>query len=322
MTQTIETKSANDLFAQFDTADMQPREVFGRFLYEGELGILFGDSNTGKSILANDIAFFVSGGGHGAWGDQFVSPNIPAMYVDMEMEARQWVQRYRPAREYITDEYQRAEVRPTKDANVFAAVKSNIIFRQADKDAPKFIIIDNITNGFGNITNANKMKELIFGFKELKERFGLTILLIAHCPKRKSNKELTQNDLGGSKMIINFVDSAFAIGQCCDKKSKYIKQIKSRAGEKYGDVLVARITDEPYLCMKPMSWHTEWEAQNDNYVFVELSPEKEIELVKLLKTADSWKYADIAEQLGLPDLFVMRYAAENNMLVLPKNFHY
>ena len=74
----VKVKSGKELFNTNKDEDLEARQVFGRFLYEGELGILFGDSNAGKSILANDIAFFVAGGGH-EWKDM-TSPNIPTLY--------------------------------------------------------------------------------------------------------------------------------------------------------------------------------------------------------------------------------------------------
>ena len=76
------------------------------------------------------------------------------------------------------------------------------------------------------------MKEL----KALKNKHNLSILILAHTPKRDSSKPLTKNDLSGSKMLINFCDSAFAIGESSSKNGlKYIKQIKQRNTEqRYG----------------------------------------------------------------------------------------
>ena len=48
------------------------------------------------------------------------------------------------------------------------------------------------------------MKKLV----ALKKRHDLSILLLAHTPKRAlCNPSLTRNDLQGSKMLINFADS-------------------------------------------------------------------------------------------------------------------
>ena len=57
-------------------------------------------------------------------------------------------------------------------------------------------------------------------------------MALAHTPKRDLSKPITRNDLQGSKMLINFCDSAFAIGEChSDKSLRYIKQIKARNTE-------------------------------------------------------------------------------------------
>jgi hypothetical protein len=47
-----------------------------------------------------------------------------------------------------------------------------------------------------------------------------------------SVRPLSANDLQGSKMLINFCDSAFAIGKSSnDKDLRYLKQIKQRSKE-------------------------------------------------------------------------------------------
>jgi hypothetical protein len=68
--------------------------------------------------------------------------------------------------------------------------------------------------------------------KRLKAKHGLSILCLAHTPKRDLSKPITRNDLQGSKMLINFCDSSFAIGESHnDKSARYLKQIKSRNTE-------------------------------------------------------------------------------------------
>jgi DNA-binding NarL/FixJ family response regulator len=62
------------------------------------------------------------------------------------------------------------------------------------------------------------------------------VLVLAHTPKRSLYNPITVNDLQGSKMLINFADSAFAIGQSTQNPHlRYIKQIKQRnSGSDYG----------------------------------------------------------------------------------------
>ena len=82
MNEIIKVKSGKDILKLADDDKKTPRQIFGRFLYEGEIGILFGDSNTGKTILANEIAFFAAGGGH-EWKDMTsVEDAVAKLYVE------------------------------------------------------------------------------------------------------------------------------------------------------------------------------------------------------------------------------------------------
>jgi uncharacterized protein YerC len=85
--------------------------------------------------------------------------------------------------------------------------------------------------------------------KALKKQYSLSILVLAHTPKRNPYKPITVNDLQGSKMLINFADSAFAIGQShTEPETRYLKQIKQRnQKEEYGETNVCLMKHEKYL---------------------------------------------------------------------------
>lgn len=314
--ETVNIQSGKDILKMFENEEAQPRQIFGRYIHEGELCIFFGDSNTGKSILANDIAYFTAGGGH-EWVDM-KSPNIPTLYIDMEMTARQFASRYHNAADYIPDNYSRAEVNTLsceEEDKTFDFLRREIILAQGKPNPPKFIIIDNITNGFGSIFSAKKMRSLITELKTLKSRFGLTILIIAHCPKRKKDKPIDQNDLGGSKMIMDFVDSAFAIAPTpYDESIKYIKQIKVRTGKKMNDVMLVQITPKPYLSFKFLSYAKEEQCLSYT-MSIDLTPlitpEKEIKVLEML--VDNKTSFEIAEACDLPIFAVLQYKMNNDL---------
>jgi len=91
------------------------------------------------------------------------------------------------------------------------------------------LIIDNLTYLRDETENAANALPLMKYLKELKRRHGISILALAHTPKRDITKPLGRNDLQGSKMLINFCDSAFAIGESQKEEGvRYIKQIKAR----------------------------------------------------------------------------------------------
>jgi hypothetical protein len=151
--------------------------------------------------------------------------------------------------------------------------------------------------------------------KALKNKYGLSILALAHTPKRDLTKPITRNDLQGSKMLINFCDSSFSIGESnTDKNLRYIKQIKSRNTEIIYDaenVCVCQI-DKPinFLKFEFLDFGTErshlkqpTEGDNENLI------QKIIELDEQGKSL-----RDIGKDLGITHMKVSRILKKCNKL--------
>ena len=79
----------------------------------------------------------------------------------------------------------------------------------------RVLIIDNITYLRQETERAKDALPLMKHLKALKLEYNLSILALAHTPKRDQSKPLTLNDLQGSKMLMNFSDSSFCIGEMC-----------------------------------------------------------------------------------------------------------
>lgn len=311
----ISVKNGKELFATADDSDKEPRQIFGHFLYEGELSILFGDDGVGKSILANDIAFFVSGGGH-EW-EEMESPNIPTLYIDLGMSTKQFVSRYKTAEPYIPNTFHRAMIDPTElsEKEIFPEVTKLIAGTQSTDNPPKFIIVDNITNGFGTMTASTKMRNLLSEFKNLKDKFGLTILLVADSKKHKPWTIIKIDNLGGWTNHLNFIDSVFAIGQSrCGKPYKYIKQVKTRESHALPDVMSVKLTDDPFLHYQFLGYNGELAHLDGTIEFekIELTPEQEAILTNMLMKGEH-TYVEIADFLDISEDEVINFAIENRL---------
>lgn len=202
-----------------------PKQLFDILWYEGETCISFADSNVGKSILAVQIG-------------AEISEREPVLYFDFELSDKQFEARYSEdyTNHYIfPDNFYRAEIDPTED---FAGFKSfddylsTSLEKTIIESGVKVVIIDNITYLKNETDKAKNALPLMKLLKDIKKRNNLSILVLAHTPKRDLTKPITQNDLQGSKMLMNFCDSSFAIGASCrDSGLRYIKQIKTRNTE-------------------------------------------------------------------------------------------
>lgn len=94
------------------------------------------------------------------------------------------------------------------------------------------VIVDNITFLSSSIKDATAALGMMKTLKSKVSTSGASLLLIAHTPKRDASKPLSGKDVAGSSNVLNFADSAFALGKSYLEPSlRYLKQIKVRAGE-------------------------------------------------------------------------------------------
>lgn len=215
-----------------------PQMLFGEFWFEFELCILFADTNLGKSILAVQIANSISQGEYIS-GFLLEAKKQPVLYLDFELGDKQFENRYSVNFEYhyfFDENFIRAEINPEAETpekfDSFEHYLSFSIEKSIQETGAKILIIDNITYLRTETERAKDALPLMKQLKALKRKYELSILAIAHTPKRDLSKPITRNDLQGSKMLINFCDSSFAIGESSTEKSlRYLKQIKARNTE-------------------------------------------------------------------------------------------
>ena len=138
---------------------------------------------------------------------------------------------------------------------------------------------------------------------------SISVLVIAHTPKRNNINPIGMNDLFGSSMLANFVDSMFAIGESkTGHNIRYIKQIKVRMAEKiyhFGNVNCCKLgkLDNGFLGYKTIG--TESENQHLTLKDQEQKDENIEEANKLYKEGKS--YREIAKILGTSHVTVSKW---------------
>lgn len=232
----FDVKTANEWIEQAKLRPI-PQMLFGEFWFEGEVCILFADTNLGKSILAVQISNSISMGEQIS-GFKLERQKTPVVYFDFELSDKQFENRYSQEFEnhYQFDEgFIRVEI--SSEAELpegldFETFLSQSLERTIRETGARILIIDNLTYLKNETEKAKDALPLMKHLKALKSKFGLSILALAHTPKRDLAKPITRNDLQGSKMLINLCDSSFAIGEShSDKHVRYLKQIKARNTE-------------------------------------------------------------------------------------------
>lgn len=249
----FKVRTANKWIEQAKTRPI-PKMLFGELWFENELCILFADTNLGKSILAVQIGNSITKG-ENIPGFMFEAEKQSILYFDFELSDKQLENRYSVNFEQhyeFDNDFIRVEIDPDADIpkmETFESFLNNSLERSIIETGSKILIIDNLTYLKSETEKSKDALPLMKHLKALKSKYGLSILALAHTPKRDLSKPITRNDLAGSKMLINFVDSCFSIGEShSDKHIRYIKQIKSRNTEIFYDtenVVVCQI-DKPH----------------------------------------------------------------------------
>jgi len=297
----LSIKSANRTLTEASMT-ANPKQLYGEFWFEHEIGCLFADSNVGKSILAIQIA------------EDIAKTGEIVLYFDFELSEKQFQLRF-------TDEqgnlhhFPSTLYRVQPDMNLIASIDEpfeDALMRNIENAAvetkARILIIDNISILCMQMEKGEDSAALVQRLRTLKNKYGFSILIIAHTPKRNMSMPITQNDLAGSKKLFNFIDSCFAIGLSAQGGNmRYVKQVKVRNCEmRYGgdNVMVCHIekvgTMVQFINMGTAPEHDHLRIVNR---------EEQVQEARLL-SASGLSLRDIASRMGVSKSTVDRMLRE------------
>jgi hypothetical protein len=226
----LKIRTANDRLKEAATQPT-PNNLFNSLVFENETTILFADTEAGKSILAVQI------------GNE-ISKRLRTLYVDMELSTRQFGMRYSEESAIeetinytFNDNFMIASfadsledfIEGENEFDIFKEVENLI-----SENNIECLIFDNMSMiATGDVDTAKSVIPLMKKFKEIKEKYNLTLIIVDHTKKRNEYIPISINDLNGSKMKANLVDSVFYIGKSRQGENiRYILQVKNRSAEK------------------------------------------------------------------------------------------
>jgi len=308
----LNIRSANDTMRLASSKPI-PKMLFSELWHEGEICILFADTNIGKSILSVQIADSISRG-QAVRGFRLEAEQQVVLYFDFEMSIKQFEKRYSNnyAQHYDFDNrFLRIDINSDCtsfddfEKTLFNSIEKAIVIYNA-----KILIIDNLTWLKTETTeSAKEALPLMKQLKELKVKHGLSLLILAHTPKRSPYNPIGINDMAGSKHLANFADSIFAIGKSHREGSlRYIKQIKAR------DTDVVFDSDNVILCeiSKPYNFlgfeFTGFGRERDHLSLpsTDESDKTEMLIMELRSAEPSISKYEIAKRLGINQMKVKR----------------
>lgn len=310
----LKVESANAMMLEASRKPT-PKKLCGSLWHEGEICIMVADTNVGKSIFAVQIGNNISSGKNQPLLN-CEAKKQPVLYFDFELSDKQFQVRYswvsscgtKTTLYKFSDDFHRSCINPDfAEVIDFENLLMHEIEQAVKATGAKVLIIDNLT--FLKTQAVDTAKEalpLMQKLKSLKSRLGLSILVLAHTPKRSFLNPISKNDIAGSKQLANFADSIFAIGESSqDKNLRYIKQLKSRETEIEYD------SENVIECII---------KKEDNYLHFELlrlgrerdhlrqieSDELESQIISLRESNPELSLRELAEQAGTNHMKVKR----------------
>ena len=286
----LSVKPANDwIVDSLNSPD--PKTFFHDLIVQYENTVIFAASNVGKSILAIQIA-------------EHIARTEKILYIDLELSSKQFQMRYSDTStgevHIFPSNFIRAEIDP--ELIMGADLEQEILdsIEEAALQGISYFVVDNLTficnDSEKGATAGNFMMKLI----SLKKKYHLTIIVIAHTPKRRGYDPITQSDLAGSAKLMNFFDAGIALARSArDNNLRYLKQVKVRTGEYQYDsdnvIIYDVIKDNGFLRFELQDYGKEEDHLKNGDSSEDL---EEIEDILKLQAQDK-SLRDIARILGI-----------------------
>ncbi len=223
----FECKTMNEWMDQAKN-NPKPKQLFSSLIFEKETCILFGGPNSGKSTLAIQLCdSWTNGTNIDGFINDIKEPQS-VLYVDFETSESQLYMRMHDEDENVTknfnENFHRASIKDG-DQKFKESLEYHII-----KTKCKILVFDNISYLQDDAEKGKNSIQLIKQLKAMREKFGLTIIVIAHTPKIDETQMLSMDHLQGSKMLSNLVDSVVGMKRLLmDDDKTYLKQLKVRS---------------------------------------------------------------------------------------------
>ncbi len=204
-------------------AQPDPEHYYHGMFVEGEITFVFSAPNSGKSLFLMQVA-------------ESIARNQKVVVIDCEQSSKQFQRRYTNDETGSTHYFPKNLYRAEVDSELLDTVDQDQAIldsvNQAAKEGFKVVVIDNISFICVDTEKSQTSIEFMRKLIKLKKKYGLTILVVAHTPKRDPSRPLTQNDLSGSSKLMALIDAAIAIGVSAqDPQLRYAKTVKFRSGE-------------------------------------------------------------------------------------------
>ena len=214
-----------------------PKWVIQDLICRGDIHIMIGEPNIGKSFITMDMATAIAGVRDSVLGHA-VCEQGRVLYIDEENPEDLVVDRFR--RLGLTEQYAK-NIRYINNASVRLDRDPDALLDEAQEFEPLLIVLDSLTRLHGQDENASGPMSALFndGISPLARQTGAAVLVIHHVSKTDSTSSFKR--ARGSSDITAAVDSGYDVYEADDGTLR-IKNFKARRAAQ-ANTIYANIMD-------------------------------------------------------------------------------
>lgn len=244
---------------------LKPKEFLIWGIKVGSMGLLFGPSKSGKTILLELLALCIAVGKK-KFLDQVLNI-LPQKILFLGLEefwesrAERNLKQYNSLTEPEKKMYEQNYLYQSVDFIRFISKKEdwNTLKKLINDSGAKFVFIDSITRmNHGNLEDSKVAQEIMQRLRDMCYDLKITLICIHHTPKM-NGKTLTMDSIKGSSVFAQ--ESDFAIGVNRANNRRYIKDIfyryKADDSEK-----VTEFTIDENICVQFVKKAEEYDILN------------------------------------------------------------
>lgn len=204
-------------------------------LKEEQIGILFGKTGDGKTVLAIEFADMIANG-KSKWNTFRVdTPPQDVLYIDFELGASSVQNRYKNRIFSNKLHISSVDVWAYNSAIGFDKKQNERVDKAiefieglATEFKSKVIFIDNLSNIADQLEKASDADRFIMDLIGRMKALELTIMFIGHTPKIYEDRPLETNQLKGSSSLSKSFETIIGFKRTSEENISYIKQCKGR----------------------------------------------------------------------------------------------
>ena len=216
--------------------------LYGTWVVEGEVTVIAGDTNAGKSSVTYQMGLDAASGKNTLG---FPAPTKPVVdevvYIDTELSITQLGQRFGGIT--ISDRMKYIDATAWDLERILSEIET--ISKEWNKKKVLFIL-DSITVAATGSITAKVAKELMKRLKLICGRYNVTVITLMHTRKRDKSKPIEMQDLAGSAKLTDLADNVLAMAKC-NATEVYVKVLKSRSNAIPDKVRHFEIRSDGYL---------------------------------------------------------------------------